>query len=65
MKAHFKRVPAVDKTFAILDLVSKSKEPLGVSEITRVLNFNKSTVFNITHTLADLEILKHSHDNKF
>lgn len=65
MKAHFKRVPAVDKTFAILDLVSKSKEPLGVSEITRALNFNKSTVFNITHTLADLEILKHSHDNKF
>ncbi len=65
MKVNFKRVPAIDKTFAILNLVSRSKEPLGVSQITRALNFNKSTVFNIIHTLADLEILKHSQDNKF
>lgn len=65
MKTSFKRVPAVDKTFAILEFVSKSKEPLGVSEITRALNFNKSTVFNILHTLADLEILQQTADNKF
>ncbi|MCK5419617.1 MAG: helix-turn-helix domain-containing protein, partial [Desulfobacterales bacterium] len=54
MKASFKRVPAIDKTFAILELVAKSKEPLGISEITRALDFNKSTVFNIIHTLTDL-----------
>jgi IclR family KDG regulon transcriptional repressor len=65
MKASFKRVPAVDKTFAILELVATSKEPLGISEITRALDFNKSTVFNIIHTLADLEILKQAPDNKF
>jgi len=65
MKANFKRVPAVDKTFAILELVANSKEPLGISEITRALDFNKSTVFNIIHTLTDLEILKQAPDNKF
>jgi len=65
MKASFKRVPAVDKTFAILELLAASKEPLGISEITRVLDFNKSTVFNIIHTLTDLEILKQAPDNKF
>jgi len=65
MQPSFKRVPAVDKTFAILDLLAKSKESLGISEITRALNFNKSTVFNISHTLADLEILKQAPGNKF
>lgn len=65
MKASFKRVPAVDKTFAILEFMAKSKEPLGMSEITRTLNFNKSTVFNILHTLVDLEILQQATDNKF
>jgi IclR family KDG regulon transcriptional repressor len=65
MKANFKRVPAVDKTFAILELVATSKDPLGISEITRALDFNKSTVFNIIHTLTDLEILKQVPDNKF
>jgi IclR family KDG regulon transcriptional repressor len=65
MQPSFKRVPAVDKTFAILDLLATSKESLGVSEITRALNYNKSTVFNISHTLADLGILKQAPDNKF
>ena len=65
MKASFKRVPAVDKTFAILELLAASKEPLGISEITRALDFNKSTVFNIINTLTDLEILKQAPDNKF
>ena len=65
MQPSFKRVPAVDKTFAILDLLAKSNESMGVSEITRALAFNKSTVFNIAHTLADLEILKQAPDNKF
>jgi IclR family KDG regulon transcriptional repressor len=65
MKSSFKRVPAVDKTFAILELMAKTKEPLGISEITRALDFNKSTVFNMIHTLTDLEILKQAPDNKF
>jgi IclR family transcriptional regulator, KDG regulon repressor len=65
MQPNFKRVPAVDKAFAILELVAKSKDPLGLSDITRALDFNKSTVFNIIHTLSDLEILKPAPENKF
>jgi len=65
MQPSFKRVPAVDKTFAILDLLAQTNTSMGVSEITRALAFNKSTVFNITHTLADLEILKQAPDTKF
>jgi len=65
MKSGFKRVPALDKGIAILDLLSKSKMPLGVSDITKSLNLNKSTVFNIVHTLADLEVLEKVADGRF
>lgn len=54
----FKRVPALDKCFAILDFIAASKRPLGVSEISRRLELNKSTVFNILRTLVDLEVLE-------
>ena len=65
MKISFKRVPAIDKSFAILDLFARLKKPLGVSEISKALNFNKSTVFNMVHTLNDLGILEKSGKNKF
>lgn len=65
MKIAFKRVPAIDKCFAILDLFARSKKPLGVSEISKALDFNKSTVFNMVHTLDDLGILEKSGENKF
>jgi len=60
-----KRVPAVDKCFAILDLLAQSKEPLGISDISAKLNLNKSTVFNIGHTLIDLNVLESQRDGKF
>ena len=59
-----KRVPAVDKCFAILDSIIASREPLGVSEISRRLGLNKSTVFNIVRTLVDLEVLEHRPHSK-
>ena len=65
MKTAFKRVPAIDKCFAILNLFARLKKPLGVSEISKALNYNKSTVFNMLHTLNDLGILKKSAGNKF
>ena len=65
MKISFKRVPAIDKSFAILDLFARLKKPLGVSEISKALNYNKSTVFNMVHTLNDLGILEKSGKNKF
>jgi IclR family KDG regulon transcriptional repressor len=65
MKIAFKRVPAIDKCFSILDLFARLNKPLGVSEIANALNYNKSTVFNMLHTLNDLGILEKSGDNQF
>lgn len=65
MKAGFKRVPALDKSLAILELLAKNKTFLGVSEISRASGFNKSTVFNILHTLADHGVLQQNPENKF
>jgi IclR family transcriptional regulator, KDG regulon repressor len=58
MKAEYKRVPALDKCFAILDLLAKEGRQLGVSEFAKALNINKSTVFNMVYTLADLGVLE-------
>jgi len=65
MPPAFKRVPAIDKCFSILELLAHSKEPMGISDISGKLNLNKSTVFNIAHTLMDLDVLEHLPDGKF
>ena len=61
----FKRVPAIDKCFAILELFARSKEPMGISDISGHLELNKSTVFNILHTLMELKVLECQPDGKF
>jgi len=65
MKSGFRRVPAIDKCFAILELLSQSKAPMGISEISRELKLHKSSVFNAVHTLRDLDILENQPDGKF
>lgn len=65
MKSGFKRVPAVDKCFKILELLARAKKPLTVSEISKALLLNKSTVFNTVYTLDDLGILEKGADGKF
>jgi len=65
MKTGFSRVPAVDKCFAMLELLARSKKSLGVSDIAKALNFNKSTVFNLVHTLDDLGVLEKDAEDKF
>ncbi len=65
MPPGFTRVPAIDKCFAILELLARSKEPMGISDISGKLDLNKSTVFNIGHTLTDLNILENHGDGKF
>jgi IclR family KDG regulon transcriptional repressor len=65
MSPAFKRVPAVDKCFAILELLAQSKEAMGISDISGKLDLNKSTVFNILHTLMDLNVLENQADGKF
>jgi len=65
MPPALKRVPAVDKCFAILELLARSKEPMGISDLSGKLELNKSTVFNIVHTLMDLNVLENQRDGKF
>lgn len=65
MPPAYKRVPAIDKCFSILDLMVKTENPLGISEIARKLDLNKSTVFNIVYTLIDLGVLENRVDGKF
>jgi DNA-binding IclR family transcriptional regulator len=65
MPLAFKRVPAIDKCFAILELLARSKEPMGISGISGKLDLHKSTVFNIVHTLMDLNVLENQPDGKF
>ena len=60
-----KRVPAIDKCFAILELLAQAKEPMGISGISGKLDLNKSTVFHIVHTLMDLNVLENQRDGKF
>jgi IclR family transcriptional regulator, KDG regulon repressor len=64
MKTDFKRVPAVDKCFAILDLLAREKKAMGISRIAESLGLNKSTVFNMIHTLTDLGVLENG-DGKY
>src|SRR5512135_137737 len=65
MNPAFRRVPAVDKCFAILELLAQSNAPMGISEISRNLDLNKSSVFNTVHTLRHLNVLETQADGKF
>jgi DNA-binding IclR family transcriptional regulator len=65
MPPSFRRVPAIDKCFSILELLARSKEPMGISSIAGALELNKSTVFNIVHTLMDLNVLENQANGKF
>lgn len=65
MSPAYKRVPAIDKCFAILELLAQSKEAMGISEISTKLTLNKSTVFNIVHTLVDLNVLENKPNGKY
>jgi IclR family KDG regulon transcriptional repressor len=60
MKAEFKRVPALVKCFEILEYLSAKKRPSSMSELSEELKLNKSTVFNIVHTLTELGVLENS-----
>jgi IclR family KDG regulon transcriptional repressor len=63
-KTQFKTVPAIVKGFRVLELLANSRDRLGISEIATSLEFNKSTIFNIVHTLLDLGYLDSVPDNK-
>jgi IclR family KDG regulon transcriptional repressor len=45
--------------------LANSKQALGITEISKQLELNKSTVFNIIYTLKELNILEQYPDGKF
>jgi IclR family KDG regulon transcriptional repressor len=65
MKANFKRVPALDKSFAIIELMAQQGIPVGINDVVKKLGLNKSTVFNIMHTLVDLKVIERGTDGHF
>jgi len=44
-------VKSVDRALNILEVVSKSKEPIGVTELSNKMDLNKSTVYRMLNTL--------------
>jgi IclR family transcriptional regulator, KDG regulon repressor len=52
------RVPAVLKAFRLIEAVSLSDKPLGVSELSRRLEMGKSTVHGLVTTLESLGVLE-------
>jgi IclR family KDG regulon transcriptional repressor len=65
MSLNYKRVPAIDKCFSVLALMAEGRRPFGFYEIVKNLGLNKSTVFNILHTLNDLDVLEKGPDGLF
>lgn len=65
MSLNYKTVPAIEKCFSILSLLAEEKRPFGYNEIVRILDLNKSTVFNILHTMSNLDILEKGPDGLF
>ena len=65
MSLNYKTVPAIEKCISILTLMAEEKRPFGYSEIVKRLSLNKSTVFNLLHTLNGLDILEKGPDGLF
>jgi len=65
MRKSFKRVPALDKCFQILEFSAQSKIPLSITNISNKLGFHKSTISSIIYTLEDLGVLENDGDKKF
>lgn len=65
MPIEYKPVPAIEKCFKVLDFFATAKKPLSISEISKSLSLNKSTVFHIVYTLHNLGILENGAENRF
>lgn len=64
-KSNTKMVPAVVRGVAILDIVSKSKRSLTISEICGALEIPKSTVHGLCSTFVELNLLVRKSDQSY
>lgn len=60
----FKKSHAVYKCFDILDLLARNDARMSISEIAAATGMNKSTAYNMLHSLVDLAVLNRS-ESKF
>lgn len=65
MHTGYKIVPAIQKCFNLLELLSKNDRTIGISEIAGSLGYHKGTVYNLVYTLTELGILEQAPDGKF
>ncbi|WP_221564572.1 IclR family transcriptional regulator [Alkalihalobacillus sp. TS-13] len=59
------KVPALEKTIAILDLLEKSPEGLTATEFYTKLNLPKTSVFSILSVLVEHEFVKKNSNGKY
>ncbi|MFQ5341454.1 MAG: IclR family transcriptional regulator [Anaerolineae bacterium] len=57
-------VPAVDRAVQILNVYQSGEEAYGVSELSRLLDLNKSTVYDILNTLAHHGFVERDEETK-
>jgi DNA-binding IclR family transcriptional regulator len=58
-------VPALEKAFAIIDMLAKQDEPAGISDLCRQLDLPKTSVFFILNTLEHYEYIVKTEDGKY
>ncbi len=58
-------VPALDKTFQILDLITDSPQPLTAAHIAKQLGLARSSTHNILHSLLAKHVIYKDTDSRF
>ncbi|WP_350560865.1 IclR family transcriptional regulator [Psychrobacter sp. CAL346-MNA-CIBAN-0220] len=58
-------VPALDKTFQILDLITDSSQPLTAAHIAKELELARSSTHNILQSLLSKHVIYKDSDNRF
>lgn len=58
-------VPALDKTFDILDLITAHPQPLSAAQIAKTLGFARSSTHNILQSLLDKHVIFKDTENRF
>jgi DNA-binding IclR family transcriptional regulator len=58
-------VPAVDKAARLLRALAAADRPLGISELSRVVNASKGTVRDVLLTLRHYQLVERDHEARF
>lgn len=58
-------VPAVERATRVLDLLSKSEQPLSLAEIARSLSLPRSSLHGLMTTLVHLDLARRDHEACF